>query len=77
VARTIARKTSLIRRDVKLLLAAKASQAPRRFTPSAPQAARLARGVEPAGEPLAGSGNEFTNEQLALLCGLQIQATRR
>jgi len=60
-----------------LLLAAKASQAKPHFQPSPTQASRAARGVQPAGRPLAGTGNELINERLALLCGLQVQGTQR
>jgi hypothetical protein len=77
VTRTVARRPASIRRDVRLLLAAKASQAKRDFKPSPTQASRAERGVEPAGRPLAGTGNELMNEQLALLCGLQVQGARR
>jgi hypothetical protein len=77
VSRTVARRRASIRRDVRLLLAAKASQAPREFKPSPTQASRAARGVEPTGRPLAGTGNELINERLALLCGLQMQSTQR
>jgi hypothetical protein len=77
VSRTVARRRASIRRDVRLLLAAKASQAPREFKPSPTQASRAARGVQPTGRPLAGTGNELINERLALLCGLQMQSTQR
>ena len=76
VTRTVARKASSVRRDVALLLAAKATQERRRFQPSTTVASREARGLDD-GQPLAGTGNEQLNEKLALLCGLQIQATRR
>jgi len=77
VSRAVARRGSSIRRDVRLLLAAKASQARREFKPSPTEASRTARGAGPTGRPLAGTGNELINERLALLCGLQVQGARR
>jgi hypothetical protein len=77
VSRKVARRRSAIRRDMRLLLRQKASQAPRQFKPSPTQASRAARGLQPDGKPLAGTGNERMNEQLALLCGLQIQDAKR
>jgi hypothetical protein len=77
VSRTVARRSSSIRRDVRLLLAAKASQAKPAFQPSPTQASRAARGIEPTGQPLAGTGNQLINQRLALLCGLQVQGAQR
>jgi len=62
---------------VRLLLSAKGTQAPREFKPSPTQASRAARGVQPAGRPLAGTGNELINRRLALLCGLQVQGAQQ
>jgi hypothetical protein len=73
VDRTIARKPALIRRSVKLLLAARGSQERRRFVPAAAQAS----GAKVDGQPLAGTSDPELNRKLALLCSLQLQTAQR
>ena len=68
-SRTLSNRT--VRGDVRRLLAAKASRAPRHFVPSAAQAAARGRLT---GHVLAATGNPATTSALAMLCGLQMQA---
>jgi hypothetical protein len=71
--RRLARSRTALRRAVRLMLSARASQTQREFVPGAAQAA-TAR-VAPAGQTLAGSSNPRLNTALALLCHLQVQSS--
>jgi hypothetical protein len=55
------------------VLTAKASARPRRFVPSAAQAAGTAGS---AGKPLAGTFDQRLNNALTMLCGLQVSGGR-
>jgi hypothetical protein len=70
--RRLARSRTALRRAVRLLLSARATQVQRQFVPNATQAA-AARSA-PTGQTLAGSTNPRLNQALALLCHLQVQA---
>src|SRR5436853_231842 len=60
-----------LRGDIRRLLAAEASRTPRKFVPSAAQAATRGRLT---GHILAATGNPATTSALAALCSLQMQA---
>ena len=60
-----------LRGDMRRLLAAEASRTPRKFVPSAAQAAPRGR---LSGHILAATGNPATTSALAALCSLQMQA---
>jgi microsomal dipeptidase-like Zn-dependent dipeptidase len=73
-SRKLARRPKQLRIAARRLLTATATSAPRTFTPSRAQAA--ARG-KLDGRTLAGASDPRLNEALALLCGLQVQASTR
>jgi len=66
----LAGRPSALRADVRRLLAARATQAPRAFRPSPAQAAANGR---LSGRTLAGASDPSVNAALAFACSLQLR----
>ncbi|MEA2272990.1 MAG: hypothetical protein QOI98_1698 [Solirubrobacteraceae bacterium] len=73
-SRTLAKRRSALRADVKLLRAAKATQTTPEFVPSDATAKAVAAGGAPTGETLAGSTNPQLTSAMLLLCMLQMSS---
>jgi hypothetical protein len=67
--RRLARSRTALRRAVRLMLSARATQTQPEFVPSAAQAATR---TAPTGQTLAGSSSPRLNTALAVLCHLQV-----